>query len=87
MDGTLFQNWVVNQLIPDLTKFNKQCLVVMDNAPYYSVQLDKPLTFSSKKCQMEEWLLNHNIEFERKFLKKQLWESNLLRQIRKSVFW
>ena len=32
VNETLFQNWVVNQLIPALAKLNKKCVVVMDNA-------------------------------------------------------
>jgi hypothetical protein len=74
MDGNLFQNWVINQLIPALTKLDRKCVVVFDNAPYHSVQLDKPPTFSSKKSQMQEWLINHDVEIEQNFSKKQLWD-------------
>jgi hypothetical protein len=63
MDGELFQNWVVKQLIPAWTTLKQKCVVVMDNAPYHSVQLDKPSTFSSRKGKMQEWLRNRSIEF------------------------
>ncbi|KAJ3661083.1 hypothetical protein Zmor_005502 [Zophobas morio] len=39
-DGIIFQNWVVNQLILALAKLDQKCVVVLDNAPYHSVQLD-----------------------------------------------
>jgi hypothetical protein len=43
MDGNRFKDWVNNQLIPSLTSNfqNKEIVVVMDNAPYHSVRLDK----------------------------------------------
>jgi hypothetical protein len=63
MNGELFQNWVVKQRIPALTSLKQKCVVVMDKAPYHSVQLDKPSTFSSRKGKLQEWLRNHSIEF------------------------
>jgi hypothetical protein len=45
----------------------------MDNAPYYSVKIDKPSTMSSKKENLQKWLKDHNIHFEASFTKKQLW--------------
>jgi hypothetical protein len=73
MDGNLFvfPNRVFNQLIHALTKLDRKFVVIFDNAPYHSVQLDKPPTFSSKKSQMQEWLINHDVE---NFSKKQLWD-------------
>ncbi|KAJ3650029.1 hypothetical protein Zmor_021740 [Zophobas morio] len=80
MDGTIFQNWVVNQLIPALAKWNQKCVVLLDNALYHSVQLDKPPTCCSKKCEMQEWFFKHSNEFDKKFSKKQLW--NLIKPFR-----
>lgn len=74
MTGDIFQNWVVNQLIPALDQMQGKCVVVMDNAPYHSVQLDKPPTFSCKKDQMQEWLIKHNVTFNQNLTKKDLWE-------------
>lgn len=74
MNGEIFQKWVVNQLIPALAKLQGKCVVLMDNAPYHSVQLDKPPTFSSKKGQMQEWLVKQGVQFGSKLTKKGLWE-------------
>ncbi|EFA02787.1 hypothetical protein TcasGA2_TC008525 [Tribolium castaneum] len=74
MNGKIFQRWVINQLIPALAKIQKKCVVVMDNAPYHSMQLNKLPSFSGNKTVMQEWLINHNIQFDKNFTKKQLWE-------------
>jgi hypothetical protein len=60
MNAEIFQNWAIDQLIPALTKLPTKCVVVMDNAPYHSVQLDKAPTFASKKNDMLEWLIRRN---------------------------
>ncbi|EFA13655.1 hypothetical protein TcasGA2_TC016143 [Tribolium castaneum] len=49
-------------------------VVVMDNAPYHSVVVDKPPTFNANKSIMQEWLVSHNIEFGEGLTKKQLWD-------------
>ena len=46
----------------------------MDNAPYHSVQLDKPPSFTCKKSQLQEWLVDHGVKIEGKITKKQLWD-------------
>ncbi|EFA11630.1 hypothetical protein TcasGA2_TC000008 [Tribolium castaneum] len=74
MNGEIFQRWVISQLIPALAKIQKNCVVVMDNAPYHSMQLNNMPSFSGNKTVMQEWLINHNIQFDQNFTKKQLWE-------------
>ena len=74
MNGDLFKKWVENQLIPALSKLNSKCVVVMDNAPYHSVVIDKPPNFSANKKTMQDWLTNHNVVWEQNFTKKQLWD-------------
>jgi len=74
MTGDLFQKWVADQLIPALAKVGGKCVVVMDNAPYHSVQVDKPPTFSSTKSKMLEWLISHHVDVQGRNTKKQLWE-------------
>jgi hypothetical protein len=46
----LFQKWVEQQLIPALNKLGntRKCVVVMHNAPYHSVKLDKRPNSNSK---------------------------------------
>jgi hypothetical protein len=54
MTGELFKQWTQQQLIPALSNIVGKCVVVMDNAPYHSMRIDKPPTFSSTKRQMQE---------------------------------
>jgi transposase len=77
MNGNVFKEWVLNQLIPALLSpmFSQdKVVVIMDNAPYHSVQLDKPPTLSAKKENLQNYLISKNIAFDKKFTKKQLWE-------------
>jgi transposase len=73
-NAEIFQNWVIDQLIPALTKLPSKCVVVMDNAPYHSVQLDKAPTLASKKNDMIEWLVKHNVSAGQNLTKNQLWD-------------
>lgn len=41
-------------------------MVVMDNAPYDSMLLDKLPTFSSKMCEMQQWLVKNTDKFNEK---------------------
>lgn len=74
MNGELFRQWVEKQLIPALSKLSEKCVVIMDNAPYHSVQIDKPPNHSSNKRQMQEWLTEHNVYFDEKLTKEELWD-------------
>lgn len=71
MNGELFTKWVKNQLIPALRSLKTKCVIVMDNAPYHSVKIDKPPVFSSKKEILQNWLHAHGIEFATSFTKQQ----------------
>ncbi|KAJ3652178.1 hypothetical protein Zmor_018166 [Zophobas morio] len=79
MDSSMFKEWVLNQFIPNvicspnLSKSSK-IVVIMDNASYHSVKLDKPPTKSSNKTVMQEYLTKCNIAFDPKFTKKDLWD-------------
>src|ERR1700712_1266586 len=55
MNGDLFKEWVENQLIPALSKLNSKCVVVMDNAPYHSVVIDKPGECSYRTFSASLW--------------------------------
>lgn len=74
MTGDLFQKWIKDQLIPALAQLKCKCVVVMDNAPYHSMLLDKPPTFASKKCEMQKWLTDRTQKDYQNLNKKQLWE-------------
>jgi hypothetical protein len=51
-----------------------KCVVIMNNPPYHSMQFEKLPTSCSTKAQMQEWLINHHVQFEANYTKNQLWE-------------
>jgi transposase len=65
---------VISQLIPGLAKLSYKCVVIMDNAPYHSMQFEKLPTSCSTKAKMQERLINHHVQFEANYAKNQLWE-------------
>ena len=46
MNAPNFEKWVPKKLIPNLTPLS---VIVLDNAPYYCLQVDKPLPIDSVK--------------------------------------
>ncbi|CAH1366318.1 unnamed protein product, partial [Tenebrio molitor] len=80
MNGNVFKEWVFNQLIPaycyslHYQNLKKKSVVIMDNAPYHSMRIDKAPNYSNKKSEMQEWLTLHNVTFDRTMTKKQLYE-------------
>lgn len=71
MNSTNFLKWMTEKLIPNLPE---KSLVVMDNAPYHCIQLNKPPTMSSLKAQMQEWLQEKGIYFEETWTKAVLFD-------------
>ncbi|XP_050316224.1 uncharacterized protein LOC126750614 [Anthonomus grandis grandis] len=69
MNHELFTKWVENQLIPNL---EEPSLIIMDNAPYHSVQLEKQPSSSWKKQEIAEWLVKNNIPYNRQMFKPEL---------------
>jgi hypothetical protein len=53
MNGENFEHWVLTQLLPNL---EEPSLVIMDNASYHSVLLNKPPTQSWRKDHIIAWL-------------------------------
>jgi len=68
MNGDTFKDWFVS-ILPRL---HPNSIVVMDNAPYHSVQTEKYPTSNSKKADILEWLNSKGITFDRPLLKAQL---------------
>lgn len=66
-----FQRWLNTQLIPNLPA---NSVVVIDNAPYHSVQLDRSPTQNTTKPVLQKWLRDHNIEFDNSMLRTELYE-------------
>ena len=49
----------------------ERSVIVLDNAPYHNVVLEKVPTKSSTKTMMKEWLTSKNIAFEDTDLKSE----------------
>lgn len=60
MNSGNFTKWLKMQLLPNITEAS---IIVMDNAPYHSQQINKPPTSNSRKEEMKAWLSQNNIEF------------------------
>lgn len=73
MNGDVFFEWVQNKLVPALPK---KSLIVMDNAPYHSVQdpNSKNPTSNNRKGDMIAWLQKFDIPYPSKATKPQLYE-------------
>ncbi|KAJ4426456.1 hypothetical protein ANN_27270 [Periplaneta americana] len=69
MNSTNFERWVNTQLLPNLPE---KSVVVMDNAPYHSIQENKPPTRNSVRAEMISWLENNNMPFAVEMRKTEL---------------
>ncbi|CAH1983599.1 unnamed protein product [Acanthoscelides obtectus] len=69
MNGDTFLKWVKEKLVPNL---EEPCLIVMDNASYHSVLVEKQPISSWTKAQVIQWLEGNNINFERNQFKSEL---------------
>lgn len=71
MNATNFKKWLVEKLILNLPS---NSIVVMDNAPYHCVKMNKPPTMSSKKQTMQEWIKSNNLCYLDTMTKPELYE-------------
>ncbi|KAF2891073.1 hypothetical protein ILUMI_15101 [Ignelater luminosus] len=69
MTAQLFEEWFENSLLPSLPP---NSVIVLDNASYYSRQLNKIPNTNSTKAELMEFLYEQNIYFEESYTKKQL---------------
>ena len=60
MDGSKFENWYKIKLLLHL---QQNSVVVMDNASYHCVQVDRPPTSGSTKADIQEWLRRNDVPF------------------------
>lgn len=65
MNANNYQNWLTTRLIPNLPP---NSVLVIDNASYHNVQLNKVPTSNSTKTVMKEWLVQNNIPFHDEML-------------------
>lgn len=66
-----YEKWVMGKLLPNLPS---KSVVVIDNAPYHNVQVEKVPNTSNTKDVIKQWLRKHDIPFEEQFLKAELLE-------------
>lgn len=58
MNNECFKTWFIKQLIPNIPE---NSLIIMDNAPYHSKEIDKVPNSKSKKADVIQWLQNNGI--------------------------
>lgn len=68
MNAKKFKEWFIKLL----KNIEPKSIIVMDNAPYHSVQINKPPTQTSLKQEIEKWLCSNNIPFEKDARKYEL---------------
>ncbi|KAJ4431632.1 hypothetical protein ANN_20231 [Periplaneta americana] len=71
MNSGNFQKWVVNQLMPNL---QPNSVVVLDNAPYHCIQVDKAPSPYALKGDMIEWLRKKGVECNETMRKNDLYK-------------
>ncbi|XP_072930356.1 uncharacterized protein [Epargyreus clarus] len=71
MNNDNFKRWTIKKLLPNL---HKHTLIVMDNAPYHSICVNKCPNSNHTKAVMQLWLRERNIEFSEQMTKPQLQE-------------
>lgn len=71
MNSEMFTNWVRERLIPNL---EEPSLIIMDNAPYHTVQIEKQPSSAWRKAQIVEWLTENGIPFEMGMSKNEMFD-------------
>ena len=71
MNSEKFMRWLRERLIPNLPP---RSVVVIDNAPYHSVQQNKCPNQSSRKADIQTWLTRNGVAWSNDMLKVELLE-------------
>ncbi|XP_076298376.1 uncharacterized protein LOC143217712 [Lasioglossum baleicum] len=71
MNSENFEKWLQQKLIPNLLP---NSVIIMDNAPYHTIQLNKVPTKYAPKENMIEWLLKNNITHSENMRKFELYD-------------
>lgn len=77
MNGEYYEHWFEQKLLPNI---KDNSVIVMDNAPYHSVRMEKIPTSSSKKSDIQAWLTSKKIDWAGDMIKPELLE--LVRRVR-----
>lgn len=70
MNGDTFRHWMDN-ILPRL---NPNSVIVIDNAPYHSVKIDKAPTQSTWKADIIKWLINKGEVIDRSMVIPELFQ-------------
>ena len=69
MNGDIFFKWVKEKLTPHLPP---KSVLIIDNAPYHNLQVDKCHIQASRKADIQAWLTRQQIPFGATLLKAEL---------------
>ena len=58
MNCDTFKKWFLDQLLPNIPA---RSLIIMDNAPYHNIQLNKAPSGNSRKAEIIQWLKDNSI--------------------------
>ena len=83
MNYNNYKKWLQEMLIPNLPP---NSVLVIDNAPYHNVQVEKCPTMSTRKEEMREWLRRKNIAFTEDMLKIDLYSLIKLHKPRFKIY-
>lgn len=83
MNGHNFQKWLMEKLLPHIPP---QSVIVLDNAPYHCIQIDKPPTPYSLKKDMISWLRNKGVDCNESMRKNDLYNQILSLKPKEKVF-
>lgn len=72
MNKDNFTKWVIEKLIQNLTR---PSLIVMDNASYHSVRMNKPPTQANRIADIKAWLRANDVHYDDLWRKCQLLEA------------
>lgn len=61
MNSQNFNKWISEKLIPNLSE---PSVIVMDNASYHCVQINKGPTTNTRKAEIQAWLSSNGISYE-----------------------
>ncbi|XP_073951822.1 uncharacterized protein [Choristoneura fumiferana] len=69
MNAANFSKWVQDKLLPNL---DTPSIIVMDNASYHTIQINKAPNTSSRKQAIRDWLTSNNFPWEETFTRAEL---------------
>ena len=60
MNHQTSQRWLTEKLIPNIPE---NTVLVLDNASYHKVQMDRCPTMATRKADIQAWMDRHNITY------------------------